>query len=158
MRSQENLRKIYVRCLGREGVDTVWFQEKMDILKRHQVLDHSGCWACYDLGAPRSTMMMANSTITWACLLVGASSNNFFSICLLCLARVETNVDSNDKGRRILEGLLQRSKDTGGFHSDSWQWSAAQEVSKVLDKERLLKSKARTLRNPRSRENWVDSS
>ena len=40
---------------------------------------------------------------------------------LLRLARVETNVDSNDKGRRILEGLLQRSKDAGGFCSDSWQ-------------------------------------
>jgi hypothetical protein len=33
MRSQENLRKIYVRCLGRGDVRTVLFQEKMDMLE-----------------------------------------------------------------------------------------------------------------------------
>ena len=55
----------------------------------------------------------------------------FFLNHVLRLARVETNVDSNDKGQRILEGLLQRSKDAGGFCSDSWQRSVVQEVSKV---------------------------
>ena len=59
---------------------------------------------------------------------------------LLHLAWVEASVDSNDKGRRVLEGLLQRSKDAGGFCSDFLTTIGCTGSLKDLDKERALKS------------------
>ena len=44
---------------------------------------------------------------------------------LLCLARVETNVDLKDRRAKVFEGRLQENKDVGGFHDNSWQQSVA---------------------------------
>ena len=40
---------------------------------------------------------------------------------LLCLARMETNVDLKDRKAKVLEGRLQENKDVGGFRDNSWQ-------------------------------------
>ena len=47
---------------------------------------------------------------------------------MLCLARVETNVDLKDWRTKVLEGCLQENKDVGGFCDNSWQRSVAQGV------------------------------
>ena len=44
---------------------------------------------------------------------------------LLCLARVETNIDLKDRRAKVLEGCLQENKDVGGFRDNSWQQSVA---------------------------------
>ena len=44
---------------------------------------------------------------------------------LLCLARMETNVDLKDRKAKVLEGRLQENKDVGGFRDNSWQRSVA---------------------------------
>ena len=44
---------------------------------------------------------------------------------LLCLARVETNIDLKGRRAKVLEGHLQENKDVGGFRDNSWQRSVA---------------------------------
>ena len=40
---------------------------------------------------------------------------------LLCLTRVEANVDLKDRRAKVLEGRFQENKDVGGFRDNSWQ-------------------------------------
>ena len=40
---------------------------------------------------------------------------------LLCLTRIEANVDLKDQRTKVLGGRLQENKDVGGFHDNSWQ-------------------------------------
>ena len=40
---------------------------------------------------------------------------------LLCLTRVEANVDLKDRRAKVLEGRLQENKGVRGFCDNSWQ-------------------------------------
>ena len=44
---------------------------------------------------------------------------------LLCLTRVEANVDLKDRRAKVLEGRLQENKGVRGFCDNSWQRSVA---------------------------------
>ena len=59
------------------------------------------------------------------CVAVGndviGKMRDFLAIRLLCLTRVEANVDLKELRTKVLEGCLQENKGVGGFHDNSWQ-------------------------------------
>ena len=78
---------------------------------------------------------------------------------LLCLTRVEANVDLKDKGKGFLEGCLQEQRMLGASAATPSNDRLLREFrDEGFTRERALKSSTKTQRDPETRENQVDSS
>ena len=77
---------------------------------------------------------------------------------LLRLTRVEANVDLKDKGKGFLEGRLQEQGMLGASAATPSNDRLLREFKDEGLNKHTLKSSAETQRDPRTRENQVDSS